>query len=59
MMNKNINSNNNNNKEDTDNERREIHRRASSDRRISVRFEDSLGRRTGVERRLTAASKQT
>lgn len=36
--------------------RREKDRRVIDDRRSEVRFGDVLGRRTGVERRLTIAS---
>ena len=35
-------------------EKRARERRSNTDRRIIVRFEDVLGRRSGVERRLTA-----
>ena len=42
-------SGNNNNIEQ---ERRNDERRASQDRRVAVRFEDVLGRRSGVERRV-------
>ena len=41
----------NNNQEDK--ERRAKDRRVDTDRRIIIRFGDVLGRRTGVERRLT------
>ena len=41
------------NKNDEDKERRADDRRNNADRREIVRFGDVLGRRTGVERRLT------
>ncbi len=43
-----------NNNNDDAKERRVDHRRIAKDRRDIVRFEDVLGRRTGVERRVTA-----
>ncbi len=43
-------SGNNNNSET---ERRTQPRRVNTDRRVVVRFEDVLGRRSGVERRLS------
>jgi len=36
-------------------ERRTLNRRTESDRRITVRFGDVLGRRTGVDRRVVSA----
>jgi len=35
-------------------ERRAIHRRVESDRRNTIRFGDVLGRRSGVDRRVTS-----
>ena len=45
-------SGNNNNNNYEGKERRVESRRFSNDRRIITRFEDVLGRRTGVERRV-------
>ncbi len=39
-------------------ERREKERREYKDRRVTVRFEDILGRRSGVERRIIATTQR-
>ena len=41
-----------NNKKDTEPERRIAERREMLDRRVTARFSDVLGRRSGIERRL-------